>query len=123
MTRCLVCEIHLLLRIAMRFTKEAIKGERYLKPVNAFVEKYGKRNVHVDYENERNRFPAIVTMIVDIQLDDSQKRTVHRVVKEAKKLIDGDLLEEGFIEVTDVAEVVDLLPMEKDMKACKVRKK
>lgn len=118
-TRCLACEIHLLVRIAMRFTKEAISAGRHTTPISAMVQKYGKRNVHVDFENENNRFPAIVTMIVDVQVPNSQKRTTRKVVKEIKSLIDGKDLEEGFIETHEASEVFDLLPMEEDMKKCR----
>lgn len=105
----------------MRFTKEAIREGRHTVPISRMVEKFGKQNVHVAFYNENNRFPAYAQVIVDITLQNMQKRTVNKAVKSIDVLIDGSDLDEGFIEIyaPNDNDVLDLLPMEEDMKACK----
>lgn len=123
MTRCLSCEIHAVYRVVLRFTKEAIVSGTYTKPMQEIKKKFGFNNINVDFQNDNNRFPAIAIMLIDVKMPNSQKRTVTKTAKEIKSLIDSEMLEEGFIEIHEVSDVVQLIDWEEKKPSCKPKQK
>lgn len=121
--RCLSCEIHAVYRVALRFTKEAIVSGIYTNPMQEIKKKFGFNNINVDFQNDNNRFPAIAIMLIDVKMPNSQKRTVTKTAKEIKSLIDSDMLEEGFIEIHEVSDVVQLIDWEEKKSSCKPKPK
>lgn len=114
--RCLSCEIHVLFRLVMRFSPEVIKSNQYVAVVERINDLFGRNNVHVDFQNERNRYPAIAIVTVDVKMPNQQKRAVLKVAKTIKAVVLRNLmedgLEEGFIEVHEVSDVVELIDWE-----------
>ena len=52
---------------------------------------------------------AVYVELIDLRLPNQQKRTVNAFAKELKKLINPEDLDEGFIEIHEVSDVVELI--------------
>lgn len=125
--RCLACEIHLICRVVLRFNREAVLAGRNAKTLNKIEKAYTQwspqlRNTRVNFAVLEAETPhlttksttgAVYVLIIDKHLPNAQKRTIDHFVKGIRELIDGDDLDEGFIEVNEVSDVVDLLNLAK----------
>lgn len=120
--RCLACERHALFRVAMRFSDSVIRSSQYVAVVERINDVFGRNNVHVDFQNENQRYPAIAIIMVDVKVPNFQKRTMTEITTTIKAIVLRNLseggLEEGFIETYENADMIDLLP-EKGVKVCK----
>lgn len=114
MTRCLACEIHVIYRIVLRFTKEAWEkraGDLLRKLQTDGYVRFEKGNVAV--------------ILIDKQLPNQQKRTVKAIAEAYRKMINAEDLDEGFIEIheaNDVLELIDWEIYQKDVLTCKSKK-
>lgn len=112
--RCLACELHLIVRVAMRFNKEAVVAGRHVVTLDKLVELLGKRHINVDWETPemtpRSMKGGIANIVIDVIVPDMKKKTVKATVNSVIKLIDGNDLDEGFVEVYESSDIIDLLP-------------
>lgn len=125
--RCLSCEIHVVYRIVLRFTKEAVIAGRQFKLLTSFVDKGGLINWTMPKftkgKNGRTYMSdAVATILMDVQLPNQQKRTVKAFAESYKKLINADDIDEGFIEIHEVSDVVELINWE-EAPVCKPKPK
>ena len=129
--RCLSCEIHVIYRIVLAFSKEAIIMGRQV-PVFEKLQKMDSPNttVWLKFEtpelSKRSMKGGIATIVIDKKMENSQKKVQLRFAKELKKTIlnelkFGDMLDEGFIEIHSPDEVVELIDWE-EMPVCRTKK-
>lgn len=110
--RCLGCEIHLIVRVVLRFNRKAVESMRFLGTLDSLqalrLGKYTKV-VMIDREvpefitkNGKTRMRgAIFSLIIDERLNDMQQRTINRVMKQIAKEIHSEDIDEGFIEALE----------------------
>ena len=116
MPRCLACEIHVLFRVVLRFSKDAVKRDEHLKALINLPKRFSVAFSRLDDV-------SVVALVIDAKLPNMQKKTIQGVVNTIKVLIKGDDLEEGFIEVHECSDIIDLLPDAKGGVVCRVKKK
>lgn len=127
MTRCLSCEIHVLYRIVLRFTKEAwLAGcaaeimKKFQDTHSAFV----RWETPSFTEKRKAMKGGVATIIIDRLLPNQQKRTVMAFANGFKKDIDPEDIDEGFIEIHTLSDVVELINWEiMEEPKCKTKKK
>lgn len=131
MPRCLACEIHVLFRVVLRFSKDAVKRDEHLKTLINLPKWFSVRGMPAFSRFDDTfkitwlgtKYHTVVTLVIDAKLPNVQKKTIQGVVNTIKGLINGDDLEEGFIEVHECSDIIDLLPDAKGGVVCRVKRK
>lgn len=122
--RCLSCEIHVIYRIVLQFTREAIVAERHLPVLEKFKDIH---SASITFETPelrpRSMKGAVATIIIDRLLPNQKKRTIRAFADGFKKIINADDLDEGFIEIFEPTDMVELLDWEEYKPAVCRRKK
>jgi hypothetical protein len=117
--RCLSCEIHLLVRVVLRFSREAVVAGRHTKLCNKLMmfnricsNALKVRVCLIDSEiphlTAKKMTGAAYIFIIDTHIPNVQKRTIKKFVDGIKELIDPNDLDEGFIEVNECSSVEEL---------------
>lgn len=113
MKDCLICEKHALFRVVLHFTKKAINENQNQETCNKFRTKFrSQTNINSPHGH------GTYTIIIDTEVPNMQKKTTDKIAKTIKELINPENLEEGFIEIHEVSNIIDLKP-EKGVKVCK----
>jgi hypothetical protein len=101
----------LILRVVLRFTREAVVSGHHANTLTTICSEFNRVSIFSERPEltKKGMKGAIYEIIIDEQIDNLQKRTMMSVAKTVKKLINSEDLEEGFIEVHDCYEVVDLV--------------
>lgn len=111
--RCLSCERHVLFRVVLGFTRDAIIKQRHIPVLEKFKDIHGSSITFETPElTQRSMKGGVATIIIDKQFPNQQKKTLIKFAKELKKLIDSEDLDEGFIEIHEVEDVVELINWE-----------
>lgn len=121
--RCLSCEIHVLYRVVLRFSREAVLAMRHTKTLEklADVNSYRRCGItpatrvdvalvsqEVPLLSPRSMKGAVYIFIVDKHMPDATRRSVKRFGKHIAGLIDCDDLDEGFIEINEYSDTIQL---------------
>lgn len=113
MVECLSCQIHVLYRIVVRFTREAVIAQRHVPILEKFKDTH---SAYINWETpeltKRSMKGGVATIIVDRQLPNQQKRTVKAFAEGFGKEFNPDDLDEGFIEIHEVSDVLELIDWE-----------
>lgn len=111
--RCLSCERHVLFRVVLGFTRDAIIKQRHIPVLEKFKDIHGSSITFETPElTQRSMKGGVATIIIDKQFPNQQKKTLTKFAKDLKKMVNPDDLDEGFIEIHEVEEVVELINWE-----------
>lgn len=111
--RCLSCEIHVIYRIVLQFSREAIIAQRHLPVLEKFRYTHsGTVNFETPELTKRGMKGGVATIIIDRLLPDQKKRTINAFADAFKNEVNADDLDEGFIEIHEPTDMVELLSWE-----------
>lgn len=123
--RCLSCEIHVIYRVVLQFSREAIIAQRHLSVLEKFKDTH---SAYINFETPelkpRSMKGGVATIIIDRLLPDQKKRTIQAFADGFKKEINADDLDEGFIEIHSLEDRIELIDWEEYKPiVCKTKKR
>lgn len=115
MVKCLVCERHVLYRVVGVFkTPKGCDDMVFALEEHSL---FTGASLFSDAKwllKSKTRFG--VAYILDIKLPNMQKKTMLKTAKEIQKLINVEDMDEGFIEIYEISDVMDLIKLGREFK-------